>query len=83
MKDARSIDELKDLGSGKPAPSDIVRLYREAFAEYGTLALWNRRPSEQPTITQALTIAESLRTEGNLKARSLAVQIERACRAAL
>jgi hypothetical protein len=26
MKDARSIDELKDLGSGKPAPSDIVRL---------------------------------------------------------
>jgi hypothetical protein len=83
MKDARSIDELKDFGSGKPAPSDIVLLYRQAFAEYGTRALWNWRKIEQPTITQALAIAESLRTEGNLKARSLATQIERACRAAL
>jgi hypothetical protein len=83
LKDVRSIDELKDLGSGKPAPSEIVRLYRDAFAEYGTRALWSWRKIEQPTIAQALTIAESLRTEGNLKARSLAVQIERACRAAL
>ena len=28
MKDVRGIDELKDLGSGKSAPSDIARLYR-------------------------------------------------------
>jgi hypothetical protein len=83
MSDARSIDELKDLGSGRPAPSDVVRLYRQAFSEYGTRALWNWRQIEQPTITQALAIADSLRTEGNLTARSLAVAIEQACRAAL
>ena len=83
MNGARSIDELKDLGSGQPAPSDIVRLYRQAFSEYGVRALWNWRQIEQPTIAQALTIADSLRTEGNLAARSLAVEIEQACRAAL
>jgi hypothetical protein len=83
MKDVRSIDELKDLGSGKSAPSDIARLYRKAFAEYGTRALWNWRQLEEPTITQALTIADSLRIEGDRQARALAVQIEEACRAAL
>ncbi len=83
MKDARSIDELKDLGAGKPAPSEIARLYRTAFAEYGTRALWNWRQIDEPTITQALTIADSLRIEGNRQARALAEQIEEACRAAL
>jgi hypothetical protein len=47
------------------------------------LALWNRRPSEKPTIAQALVVAESLRREGNLQSRALAYEIERACRAAL
>ena len=60
-----------------------MRLYRQAFAEYGTRALWNWRVIEEPTFTQALAIADSLRTEGNLKARGLAIQIEQACRAAL
>jgi hypothetical protein len=46
-------------------------------------ALWNRTPSDHPTIAQALVVAESLRREGNMKARPLAVQIEEACRAAL
>jgi len=83
MEDRRTLDELKNIGSGRPAPGDVVRLYRGAFAEYGTRALWNWRALEQPTITQALAIAESLRVEGNLKARALAEQIEQACRAAL
>jgi|HubBroStandDraft_1064217.scaffolds.fasta_scaffold1115623_2 hypothetical protein len=83
MKDARTIEELKDLGAEKSAPSEIARLYHRAFADYGTRALWNWREMEQPTITQALAIADSLRTEGNKQARALAVQIEEACRAAL
>ena len=83
MKDTRSLEELKDLGSGRPAPSEIVRLYHEAFVEYGTRALWNWRRIELPTITQALTVADSLRAEGDKRARALAFRIEEACRAAL
>jgi hypothetical protein len=58
-------------------------LYRQAFREFGTQALWSRRPSDAPTIAQAPVIAESLRREGNLNSRALAVAIEQACRAAL
>lgn len=83
MRDSRSLEELKDLGSGKPAPGDVARLYGEAFAEHRARALWNWKQLERPTITQALAIAESLRTEGDRRARALALRIEAACRAAL
>jgi hypothetical protein len=83
MVDTRDLEQLKDLGAGRPAPEEVVRLYRQAFAEFGTRALWNWRRMEQPTITQALAIAHSLKVEGNLKARALAIAIEQACRAAL
>jgi len=83
MADTRNLDELKDLGAGRPAPDEVVRLYRQAFAEFGTRALWNWRLMEHPTITQALAIAGSLKVEGDIKARALAVAIEQACRAAL
>jgi hypothetical protein len=83
MADTRNLDELKDLGAGRPAPDEVVRLYRQAFAEFGTRALWNWRHMEHPTITQALAIAGSLKVEGDIKARALAVAIEQACRAAL
>lgn len=78
-----SFDDLKERGAGRPAPDDIAVLYRRAFTEFGAVSLWSRTPSAQPTITQALVIAESLRREGNMKARPLAVAIEEACRAAL
>jgi hypothetical protein len=81
--DARSLEELRKLGAGRRAPSEIARLYDQAFRDYGAQALWNRRPSEMPTITQALVVAENLRREGNLQSRALAGEIERACRAAL
>jgi hypothetical protein len=81
--DTRDLEQLKDLGAGRPAPETVVRLYRQAFADFGVRALWNWRDMEHPTITQALTIADSLKAEGNLEARALAVAIERACRAAL
>jgi len=76
-------DELRDRGAGHPAPDDVARLYHRAFDEFGTRALWNWRHLEQPTVTQVLSVAESLRVEGNLAARRLAEQIEQACRAAV
>lgn len=62
--------------------SDVASLYRLAFAEYGTQALWNKRRLDEPTPEDALVVARALRIEGNRAARSLAEQIERACRAA-
>jgi hypothetical protein len=61
--------------------SDYVTLYRRAFAEYGPLALWNIRSFENPAPGDALVVARALRNEGNLQARQLAEDIERACRA--
>jgi hypothetical protein len=78
-----SFDDLKDRGAGVPAPEAVAALYRRAFAEFGPQALWSRRPSDRPTITQALVVADSLRLEGNLAARALAERIEAACRAAV
>ena len=83
MADTRDLDQLKDIGSGRSAPEAVVRLYRQAFEEFGTRALGSWRRIEHPTITQALAIANSLKTEGNLKARALAIAIEQACRAVL
>ena len=64
-------------------PPDFVSLYRRAFAEYGTQALWNKRVLEAPTPEDALVVARALRVEGNREARRLAEQIEQACRATL
>lgn len=59
----------------------IAALYAEAFAKYGTWALWNLRRHENPTIEQALAITRSLRIEGDMGARRLAEEIERLARA--
>jgi hypothetical protein len=83
MNEARDIEELKRLGAGRPAPDRVIALYRQAFAEFGAESLWSRRPTDRPTITQALVVAESLRREGSMKSRPLAARIEEACRAAL
>lgn len=64
-------------------PPDFVRLYRQAFAEYGAHALWNKRVFEEPTREDALVVARALRLEGNRAARYLAEQIEQACHAAV
>ena len=64
-------------------PDEFVNLYRRAFAEYGTQALWNRRMLPQPTHEDALVVARALRIEGDLDARKLAEQIEKVCRAPL
>jgi len=61
---------------------DFRSLYRRAFAEFGSLALWNSRQLPEPSPADALAVARALRVEGNLAARALAEQIEAACRAA-
>jgi hypothetical protein len=61
---------------------DLEALYRRAFREFRTLALWNVRELEHPTVHQALLVARSLRVEGNMAARRLAEAIEKACGAA-
>jgi hypothetical protein len=63
--------------------SDFTSLYRRAFEEYGTQALWNKRLLDAPTPEDALVVARALRIEGDRDARKLAEQIEQACRAAL
>ncbi len=62
---------------------EFVSLYRRAFTEYGTQALWNMRAFPAPTQEDALVVARALRVEGNMAARSLAEQIERVCRASI
>jgi hypothetical protein len=62
---------------------DFRSLYRRAFQEYGTHALWNKRLLDDPATGDALVVARALRIEGDREARRLAEQIERACRAAL
>ncbi len=64
-----------------PEPANFARLYRRAFAEYGTQALWNMQPIEDPTPADALAITKALRTHGGMQGRRLAEQIERICRA--
>jgi len=64
-------------------PEDFVSLYRLAFKQYGASALWSSRPVPEPTCEDALAITGSLRVEGDLNARRLAEQIEKACRAAV
>jgi hypothetical protein len=83
VTETSDLDELKARGAGKPAPEAIARLYHQAFRDFGVQALWSRRPSAEPTIAQALVVADNLRREGNLQSRALAVAIEQACRAAL
>ena len=62
---------------------DFESLYHRAFADFKLRALWNVRELEHPTPEEALIITRSLRVEGDLNARRLAEQIERACRAAV
>ena len=62
-------------------PDDIAGLYRRAFDDYGSIALWNMRPVERPTPADALAITQALRTHGRMDGRRLAERIEALCRA--
>ena len=43
MSDRRSTEQLMELAAGRPAPAHVVRLYHQAFREFGALALWSWR----------------------------------------
>jgi hypothetical protein len=62
-------------------PEDLASLYRRAFAEYGTRALWKMRPVAEPTEADALAIMQALRTHGRMDGRRLAERIEKLCHA--
>lgn len=62
-------------------PDDFTSLYRRAFAQYGTRALWNMRPIKDPSPADALAITKALRTHGGIEGRRLAEQIESVCAA--
>jgi len=64
-----------------PAKNHVVGLYHRAFAQFGARALWNIKQFDDPTVEQMLAITRQLRTEGDMNARRLAEQIERAARA--
>jgi hypothetical protein len=64
-----------------PKPDDFADLYRRAFSEYGTQALWNMQATETPTPADALAITRALRTHGGMDGRRLAEQIESLCHA--
>ena len=72
-----------DMNDPASPSTDFVALYRQAFEEFGTQALWNKRLLDAPQPEDALVIARALRIEGNVEARRLAEQIEQACRAAV
>jgi hypothetical protein len=44
---------------------DIRTLYRRAFEQYGSEALWNARQAEDPSPLDALAITRALRTHGS------------------
>ena len=69
--------------STEATQSGYVALYRQAFAEYGSHALWNLRALEAPSQEDALVVARALRVEGDLVARRLAERIEQACHASV
>ena len=60
------------MGETPSVTQEIEHLYRRAFAEYGTHALWNMRPLESPTPEDARVVARALRIEGDRAARLLA-----------
>jgi hypothetical protein len=76
-----------DLKTSEQSPSEDglewPDLYRQAFARFGSRALWNMRELDQPTPRDALAAARQLRVEGDLKARRLAELIERSAGAYL
>ena len=75
--------QLSTMEKEAAPAEDYVALYRRAFHEFGTIALWNKAFLEDPEPGHAIVIASALRIEGDMNARRLAERIEAACRAAV
>lgn len=74
-------DDLSIQLSAELREQELIALYRQAFAEFGTRALWNLQQFENPTVEDALGITRALRIKGNMAARRLAERIEGLARA--
>jgi hypothetical protein len=74
---------MQDISQKTGTASEMAKLYARAFDEFGVRALWNMRRFDEPTAADALATARQLRIEGNLAARQLAEDLERAARAHL
>ncbi len=78
---------MSELLTSQPEVADrdskLTEFYRRAFAAHRTRALWNLRQFDVPTVEQALLVARHLRVEGDMQARRLAEQIEKAASADL
>jgi hypothetical protein len=61
---------------------ELGSLYRRAFLEFGTRALWNMSPVNEPDRAAAMAITRALRTYAGMDGRRLAEQIEELCSAA-
>jgi hypothetical protein len=70
---------MERMGDRATEAESYVMLYRRAFAEYSTQALWNMRAVDDPSPADALAITRALRTHGGMEGRRLAEQIERIC----
>lgn len=42
MAERLTLDKVKELGAGRPAPGAVVDLYRQAFRDFGVRSLWSR-----------------------------------------
>ena len=75
------VQNTTEVGEPGDRERQLLALYRQAFAEFGTRALWFLRQFENPSVEDVLSIARPLRIEGNMDARRLAEKIERLARA--
>jgi hypothetical protein len=69
------------MENGSDQSEALDSLYRRAFEQIGTIALWNLRLARDPTPLDALAITQPLRTHGRMEGRRLAERIEALCRA--
>ncbi|TLX17307.1 hypothetical protein FFR93_07390 [Rhizobium sp. MHM7A] len=68
---------------GRPAPSNIARLYHEAFDRYELQCFWSTKRMDEPKFSDVLDAVSRLKRDGDMVARRLAVEIEKAAYAAL
>jgi hypothetical protein len=67
----------------RPAPSEIASLYHEAFDRYELQCFWSTRRMAEPKFSDVIDAVGRLKRDGDMVARRLAVQIEKAAYAAL
>ena len=77
---AHDESRTETLAKGTTPRNEMADLYRRAFVQFGTRALWNIQQVDNPTVEQILAITRQLRIEGDMDARRLAERIEQAAR---